>query len=52
MPKVVAPDRWRQVLGKGPSLGLKDLGAAVGGDREMHLAFRKVPKSSICRLHG
>lgn len=54
MPKVSAPDRWRQVLGKGPNLGLRDLGAAVGGDREIHLALRKVPKSCIWRLqdHG
>lgn len=49
-PKVSAPDRWRQVLGKIPNLGLKDLEAAVGRARQTHVSFRKIPKSCIRRL--
>lgn len=32
--KSLCPDKWRQVLGKVPNLGLKDLEAAVGGARQ------------------
>lgn len=50
MPKVSAPDKWTKVLGKVPNLGLEDLEAAVGGARQTHKSFRKIPKSCICRL--